>query len=144
MDTLFDDILQDTTMEEIEHNNNIIGFFDEDHLSVESNILGDDSGLSSQISFGNHIDDIYDTSIKTAHDNLIHHLEEAVDAKTADDLKFHLDHAKEARNSEDFWQDAKHDAELESRKNEIFIEGINKQWEIMDKYQKEMKDIFKR
>lgn len=135
MDSLFDDLIQDKTMEELEQGNNMITSFNEENLSLGNDLLDDGSGLSSQISFGSHIDDLYNPSIKTAQENIIHHLQEAINARSSDDLNFHLDHAKEAQGSETFWQDAKHDAELESRKSEIFIDGINKQWEIMDKYQ---------
>lgn len=143
MNTIFNDIIHDSTMEDIEPENNMITF-NEANLSLGNDLLDDGSELSSQISFSGHIDELYDPSIKTAQDNFAHHLKEAIEAKTTNDFKFHIEHAKEARNSEDFWQDAKHDAELESRKNEIFIDGINKQWEIMDKYQKEIENICRR
>lgn len=144
MDIGFDDMMLDDTMGGLEQEEKMFTSVNEDIISFGSKSLGDDTELPSHISFGSHIDDLYDSSIKTAQENLIHHLTEAANAQTVDDMKFHLDHAKESRDSEDFWQDAKHDAELESRKDEIFIDGINKQWEIMDKYQKEIDNIFKR
>lgn len=140
MDMEFDDILQNTTLDNPGLNNT-----NDEMPIVNDTIITDDFGdNSSQISFGSHIDDLYDPSIGTAHDNLIHHLKEAIEARTSEDMDFHIEHAEEARRSETFWQDAKHDAEIESQKSNIFIDGINKQLEIMDKYQKEMEDIFHR
>ncbi len=97
-----------------------------------------------QISFTGQIDDLYDPSINSAQDDSIRHLEDAVNARTTDDLEYHLDKAKEALRSEDYWKNAKWEAEIELKKHDIFIDGINEQWEIMDKYQKEIKDIYKR
>lgn len=97
-----------------------------------------------QVSFTGQIDDLYDPSINSAQDDSIRHLEDAVNARTTDDLEYHLDKAKEALRSEDYWKNAKWEAEIESKKHDIFIDGINEQWEIMDKYQKEIKDIYKR
>lgn len=102
------------------------------------------SNGSCQVSFAGQIDDLYDPSINSAQDDLIRHLEDAVNARTTDDLEYHLDKAKEARRSEDYWKNAKWEAEIESKKHDIFIDGINEQWEIMDKYQKEIEDIYKR
>lgn len=99
---------------------------------------------SCQISFCGQIDDLYGPSINSAQDDLIHHLEEATNARTTDDLEYHLDKAEEARISEDYWKDAKRSAEIEAEKRDIFIDGINKQWEIMDRYQSEMEDMSKR
>lgn len=112
--------------------------------SLECTSVNESLNFLSQISFGSHIDDLYDPSINSAQDDLIHHLEEATDAWTTDDLEYHLDKAEEARISEDYWKDAKRSAEIETEKHDIFIDGINEQWEIMDRYQSEMENIFKR
>ena len=139
----YDDIIQDFEMESIGQNSIAEESIFEDVPSLGETENESVLGNFSQISFGGHIDDLYDPSIKSAQDSLIHHLHEATEARTADDLKFHLEQAESARKSENFWQDAKHDAEIESEKNKIFIDGINKQWEIMDRYQKEIEDIYR-
>lgn len=97
-----------------------------------------------QVSFAGQIDDLYDPSINSAQDDLICHLEDAVNARTTDDLEYHLDKAKEALRSEDYWRNAKWEAEIESKRHDIFMDEINEQWEIIDKYQKGIEDIYKR
>lgn len=47
--------------------------------------LSDEDGLSHDISFKGHIDDIYDPEIKNAHDHLVDHTEDLLHAKTADE-----------------------------------------------------------
>ena len=47
-----------------------------------------------------------------------------------------LDHIKGDRNSIDYWENAKQEALTESKKNDIFIDGINAKLEIIEKYRK--------
>lgn len=133
----FDDMLQNTMYDDSCLDDTNGGMF------LTNGIITPDE-YNSQISFGGQIDDLYDPSINSAQDDLIHHLEEATNARTTDDLEYHLDKAEEARISEDYWKDAKRSAEIEAEKRDIFIDGINKQWEIMDRYQSEMEDMSKR
>jgi len=131
------------TSEDVSMIDTVDSFVDNTMLAQEHWTENINNG-SCQISFGNHIDDLYDPSINSAQDNYINHIEEATNARTTDELKYHLDKAEDAQNSEKFWKEAKHDAEIEATKHDIFIDGINKQWEIMDKYQKEIEDIYKK
>lgn len=98
--------------------------------------LSDEDGLSHDISFKGHIDDIYDPEIKYSHDSLVDHTEDLLHAKNADEAQSALDHIKEDRNSADYWEDCKRSAMIESKKNDIFLEGINAQLEIIEKYRK--------
>lgn len=98
--------------------------------------LSDEDGLSHDISFKGHIDDIYNPEIKYAHDRLVDHTEDLLHAKTVDEAQSALNHIKEDRNSADYWEDCKRSALIESEKNDIFLEGINAQLEIIEKYRK--------
>ena len=96
--------------------------------------LSDEDGLSHDISFKGHIDDIYDPEIKYAHDRLVDHTEDLLHAKNADEAQSALNHIKEDSNSVDYWEDCKRSAMIESKKNDIFLDGINAQLEIIEKY----------
>ena len=98
--------------------------------------LSYEDGLSHDISFKGHIDDIYDPEIKNAHNHLVDHTEDLLHAKTADEAQSALTHIKEDRNSADYWEDCKRSAMIESKKNDIFLDGINAQLEIIEKYRK--------
>lgn len=98
--------------------------------------LSDEDGLSHDISFKGHIDDIYDPEIKYAHDRLVDHTEDLLHAKNADEAQSALNHIKEDSNSVDYWEDCKRSAMIESKKNDIFLDGINAQLEIIEKYRK--------
>ena len=43
---------------------------------------------------------------------------------------------REDSNSVDYWEDCKRSAMIESKKNDIFLDGINAQLEIIEKYRK--------
>lgn len=97
--------------------------------NVDSNID------SSQISFGSHIEDLYDPSIKTAQDNMDYHMHKVVDSQTAEDMEFHLDKIQEAKDSENYFKQCKLEAKVESAKCNAFLDEINEQWEIADRLQ---------
>lgn len=96
----------------------------------------EEDASSHDISFRGHIDDIYDPEINNAHDHLVNHTEDLLHAKTVDEAQTALDHIKEDRNSADYWEDCKRSALIDSEKNDIFLEGINAQLEIINKYRK--------
>lgn len=96
----------------------------------------DEGGSAHDISFRGQIDDIYDPEIKNAHGYLVDHTEDLLHAKTADEAQSALNHIKEDRNSADYWEDCKRSAMNESKKNDIFLDGINAQLEIIEKYRK--------
>ena len=54
----------------------------------------------------------------------------SVDARSA------LYHIKQDRNAADFWERSKQDAIIEARKTQIFVDDINGELEILDKYRK--------
>lgn len=110
--------------------------FEEQMEETPTLSLSDEDGLSHDISFKGHIDDIYDPEIKYAHDRLVDHTEDLLHAKNADEAQSALNHIKEDRNSADYWDDCKRSALVESEKNDIFLEGINAQLEIIEKYRK--------
>lgn len=110
--------------------------FEEQMEETPTLSLSDEDGLSHDISFKGHIDDIYDPEIKYAHDRLVDHTEDLLHAKNADEAQSALNHIKEDRNSADYWEDCKRSALVESGKNDIFLEGINAQLEIIEKYRK--------
>jgi hypothetical protein len=110
--------------------------FEEQMEETPTLSLSDEDGLSHDISFKGHIDDIYDPEIKYAHDRLVDHTEDLLHAKNADEAQSALNHIKEDRNSADYWEDCKRSALVESEKNDIFLEGINAQLEIIEKYRK--------
>lgn len=90
---------------------------------------------SSNISFGNHIDDIYDPHIESAQKKATEEIHHIIDSQTASEMENHLNHLDEVNNSEKFWNSCKKEAELESQRHQAFIDGINKQWEIADRLQ---------
>lgn len=110
--------------------------FEDQMEEYSTSSLCDEDGLSHDISFKGHIDDIYDPEIKYAHDRLVDHTEDLLHAKNADEAQSAFDHIKEDRNSADYWEDCKRSALIESEKNDIFLEGINAQLEIIEKYRK--------
>ena len=110
--------------------------FEEQMEEYPTHSLSYEDGLSHDISFKGHIDDIYDPEIKNAHNHLVDHTEDLLHAKTADEAQSALNHIKEDRNSADYWEDCKRSAMIESKKNDIFLDGINAQLEIIEKYRK--------
>lgn len=90
----------------------------------------------SPVSFKGHIDDIYNPEINRAYDDLDKHTEEFLHSRTAEDTQSSLEHIKEDRRSIDYWEDCKREAMIESKKNDIFLDGINAQLEIIEKYRK--------
>lgn len=92
----------------------------------------DDVGNS--ISFKGHIDELYDPDINRAHENLVRHTEDLLHADNADDAQLALDQVKQDTRSVNYWEQCKADALIESRKHEAFIEGINAQLDIIEKY----------
>lgn len=61
--------------------------FEEQMEEYPTHSLSDEDGLSHDISFKGHIDDIYDPEIKNAHDHLVDHTEDLLHAKTADEAQ---------------------------------------------------------
>ena len=110
--------------------------FEEQMEEYPTHPSADEDDLSHDICFKGHIDDIYDPEIKYAHDCLVDHTEDLLHAKNADEAQSALNHIKEDRNSADYWEDCKRSALIESEKNDIFLEGINAQLEIIEKYRK--------
>lgn len=109
----------------------------------------DVDGLSSehpfQPSFGGNsqIDDLYDPHITSAQKDYLEHVHKITEADSLDDIKYHTEKANEALRSQEFWEDSKFEANIESSKSQIFIDGINEQWDMVNRHQKEMEDIFK-
>lgn len=97
---------------------------------------------SSEISFTSHIDDLYDPNIQRAADDYIHHIEAITDSHNADDIKYHADKALEATHSKEYWEHSKHDAEITSEKDGLFLEHINNQLDIIDKTQRDIEAIY--
>ena len=101
----------------------------ESHNSMEN--VGE-----SHVNFTGHIDDLYDHSINQAKSNYIAHAEDFVKAHDAAEAQLAIDHMRQDLHDEEYWEECKHDAEVESRKNQIFLDGINAQKEIIEKYRK--------
>ena len=95
-----------------------------------------DSVSGENVSFTGHIDDIYDPEINRAYDDLNNHTEEFLHSRTDEESQSSLDHIMEDRRSIDYWEDCKHNAMIESKKNNIFLDGINAQLKIIEKYRK--------
>lgn len=95
-------------------------------------------------SFTGHIDDLYDPEINTHRENYLHELEDASNSTNTDDILRHTQNAKSELHSIDYWEQCKKEAQLDADKSAAFIDGINKQWEIADKYSKEIEEIFNR
>lgn len=98
--------------------------FEEQMEKYPTHSLSDEDGLSHDISFKGHIDDIYDPEIKNAHDHLVDHTEDLLHAKTADEAQSALNHIKEDRNSVDYWEDSKRSAMIESKKSTFFSKAL--------------------
>lgn len=94
------------------------------------------SEVGNSISFKGHIDELYDPDINRAHDNLVQHTEDLLHANNADEAQLALDQVKRDSQSADYWEQCKADALIESRKHDAFIEGINAQLDIIEKYRK--------
>lgn len=112
---------------------------DEDMQNTEENTsysLSGDVGLGNDISFTGHIDDIYNPEINRANNHLVDHTEDLLHAKTDEEIQSALDHIKDDRHTIEYWEDCKHRALIESKKNDIFLDGINAQLEILEKYSK--------
>ena len=110
--------------------------FEEQMEGYSTQWWGGEDGLSHDISFKGHSDYIYEKKKKNAHNHLVDHTEDLLHAKTADEAQSALNHIKEDRNSADYWEDCKRSAMIESKKNDIFLDGINAQLEIIEKYRK--------
>lgn len=92
--------------------------------------------LGNDLSFSGHIDDIYNPEINRANDHLVDHTEDLLHAKTEGEIQMAFDHIKDDRHTIEYWEDCKHSALIESKKNDIFLDGINAQLEILEKYKK--------
>lgn len=90
----------------------------------------------NDISFTGHIDEIYNPEINRANDHLVDHTGDLLHAKTEDEIQSALDHIKDDRYAIEYWEDCKRSALIESKKNDIFLDGINAQLEILEKYRK--------
>lgn len=99
---------------------------------------------TQSISFTSHIDDIYDPEINSHTEKYLHELEAAAQSDDANDISRHIQQAKSELHSVDYWKECKTEAKLDAEKSAAFIDGINKQWEIADRYSKEIEDIFKK
>lgn len=112
---------------------------DENLQSTEeynSGSFSNEENSGQNISFTGHIDDLYDHEINHANDRLVNHTEDLLHARTQHEAQSALDHIKGDRNSIDYWENAKQEALTESKKNDIFIDGINAKLEIIEKYRK--------
>lgn len=98
-------------------------------------------GLESTDSFEGHIDDLYDADISYAHDSFVDHMQDFSQSTDLRSMEFHLDQAEAAKSRMEFFEDCKsqaiHDHEYEQAK----LDGINKQWELADRYETEMRQI---
>lgn len=99
---------------------------------------------AQSISFTSHIDDIYDPEINSHIEKYLHELEAAAKSDDANEISRHIQQAKSELHSVDYWTECKTEAKLDTEKSAAFIDGINKQWEIADRYSKEIEDIFKK
>lgn len=115
-------------------------------LGIEPSSMVNFPGLnissSGEISFTSHIDDLYDSNIQRAADDYIHHVEAIADSHNTDDIKYHADKALDSYHSKEFWEQSKFDAEIESKKDNLFLEHVNNQLDIIDKTQHDLESIY--
>ena len=98
-------------------------------------------GLESPDSFEGHIDDLYDSDISSAHDSYIDHMRDFSQSTDLRSMEFHLDQAEAAKSRMEFFEDCKSQAILDHEYEQAKIDGINKQWELADRFEAEMKQI---
>ena len=98
-------------------------------------------GLESPDSFEGHIDDLYDSDISSAHDSYIDHMRDFSQSTDLRSMEFHLDQAEAAKSRMVFFEDRKSQAILDHEYEQAKIDGINKQWELADRFEAEMKQI---
>lgn len=112
----------------------------DNNLQNEAEYMNDSSSYDSlpeqSVCFAGHIDDIYNPQISRAYDSLNDHTEDLLHSRTVDEAKVSFDHIKEDSQSIDYWEDCKRNAMIESKKKDIFLDGINAQLEIIEKYRK--------
>ncbi len=99
---------------------------------------------TQSIPFTGHIDDLYDPEINSHAEKYLHELEVAAKSDNANDISRHIQQAKSELHSVEYWENCKTEAKLDAEKSAAFIDGINEQWEIADRYSKEIEDIFKK
>lgn len=110
--------------------------FNEQEEETPLHSSSDEGGSAHDISFRGQIDEIYDPKINNAYDRLVKHTEDLLHAKTSDDAQLAINRIREDKHSADFWEDSKRSALNDSEKNKIFLDGINAQLEIIEKYRK--------
>lgn len=134
----FDYMLQNTTFDDscLSDTN--------DEMSLTNGIItpGEYDDYNFQIPFCSHINEIYDSSIEFAQDNIIPHLQETTEAKTLDDLNSHISNVEKNHKIETFWQDIIHDVELDSFERGTSSEEVTSSLEIVNKNQRELGDTF--
>lgn len=85
-----------------------------------------------------HIDSLYDPHIENARDRYDEHTEALTEpGLSTEKMEYHYNESVHAKNDEDFWKDCKKDAEIESKKNNIFNEYISDINSIIDRSWKE-------
>lgn len=97
----------------------------------------------SSVAFTGHIDDLYNPHINSANEDYLYHIKEVTQSDSIDGIKHHADKAIEATKSKEYWENCKFNAEIEAEKNDIFLNHINRQWEIMEQTQRDLEAISK-
>lgn len=81
-----------------------------------------------------HIDSLYDPHITDAKEDFVHHLDDYDRADTLSEAENAANAMRQDINSQKYWEDAKHEAEIQSQKNQAFHDYIDGMNDILEKY----------
>lgn len=98
---------------------------------VDVDNLGEVSFMGNSL-----IDELYDPEICRAESLFKDHENDFYDSKTMKEAETALDRMETDIKRIDYWENCKKEAELQSERREIFINGINAKLDIIEKYRK--------
>ena len=116
-------------------------FIDDDQGSVNQS-LGFDADLDvdnlGEVSFMGKslVDELYDPEICRAESLFRDHENDFYDSNTMKEAETALDRMETDIKRIEYWENCKKEAELQSERREIFINGINAKLDIIEKYRK--------
>lgn len=81
-----------------------------------------------------HIDELYNPHIQDAQNSFEHHLDDFDKAQSPFEIDRAERNMQDDINREKFWENAKHEAEIQAEKDRIFLDDINAKLDIVDQY----------
>lgn len=110
----------------------------EQSLSSIDNVFG---CIGDSVSFHGYIDEIYNPHINAAQEDYLEHIQKMTNSDDLYEIKRQAGLAEDTLHSQKYWEQCKFDANIQATKDSLFIENINQQWEIMDKYEHDLSNI---